>query len=69
MAAAPVAHHPLRLLPPLAPRLCPPVVLLSGKRCVAVGVPAKVLGKGKRRTPALAMDQDCFKEVWHGLDI
>eukprot|EP00903_Cladosiphon_okamuranus_P020559 g18871.t1 len=40
------------------------------ERCVAVGVPAKVLGKGKRRKPALAMDQDCFKDLlWRGLDI
>lgn len=39
------------------------------RRCVAVGVPAKVLGQGKKRKPALAMDQDCFKEVWGGKDI
>ncbi|CAM9490458.1 unnamed protein product [Ectocarpus sp. 6 AP-2014] len=39
------------------------------ERCVAVGVPAKVLGQGKKRKPALAMDQDCFKEVWGGKDI
>lgn len=39
------------------------------RRCVAVGVPAKVLGQGKKRKPALAMDQDCFKEVWRGRDI
>lgn len=38
-------------------------------RCVAVGVPAKVLGQGKKRNPALAMRQDFLKEVWHGSDI
>lgn len=39
------------------------------ERCVAVGVPAKVLGQGRNRVPALAMGQDFFKEVWRGLDI
>ncbi|CAM9257201.1 unnamed protein product [Pylaiella littoralis] len=39
------------------------------ERCVAVGVPAKVLGQGRKREPALAMGQDFFKEVWKGLDI
>lgn len=40
-----------------------------GHRCVAVGVPAKVIGQSRRRKPALLMGQDFLKEVWHGSDI
>ncbi|CAM9417646.1 unnamed protein product [Discosporangium mesarthrocarpum] len=39
------------------------------ERCVAVGVPAKVLGQGRLKKPALSMEQDFFKEVYKGINI
>lgn len=52
------------------PCVCPfLLVCLFAGRCVAVGVPAKVIGQGRKSNPALAMGQDFFKEVWKGLDI
>ncbi|KAG5189120.1 trimeric LpxA-like protein [Tribonema minus] len=37
--------------------------------CVAVGVPAKVLGRSKVKDPAKHMQQDFYAQVWGGMDI